>query len=83
VQHRKLGMAILSSLYYDLGVGLLIFVAIVHAALTVFSVYFGPLAKFPGPNLAAATLLYEFYYDVICKGQYTWKIKELHGRYGL
>jgi hypothetical protein len=27
--------------------------------------------------------LYEFYYDVICKGQYTWKIKELHGRYGL
>jgi hypothetical protein len=41
VQHKKLGMAIFSSLQYDLGVGLLIFVAIAHAALTVFSVYFG------------------------------------------
>lgn len=49
---------------------------------TIYSVYFGPLAKFPGPKLAATTLLYEFYYDLICKGQYTWKIKELHQEYG-
>jgi ornithine cyclodeaminase/alanine dehydrogenase-like protein (mu-crystallin family) len=40
-------------------------------------VYFGPLAKFPGPKLAAATLWYEFYYDVILKGRYSFKIKEL------
>jgi hypothetical protein len=49
----------------------------------VYSVYFGPLSKFPGPKLAAATLWYEFYYDVICQGNYTFKIKELHKKYGI
>lgn len=47
-----------------------------------YSVYFGPLAKFPGPKLAAATLWYEFYYDVIKMGRYTFKIKEMHEKYG-
>lgn len=52
------------------------------AGVIVYRLYFSPLAKFPGPKLAAATLLYEFYYDVICRGQYTFKIKELHEKYG-
>ncbi|KAI1208152.1 putative cytochrome P450 [Annulohypoxylon truncatum] len=41
-----------------------------------------PLAGFPGPKLAAATVLYEFYYDAIKKGQYTFQIQEMHGKYG-
>jgi hypothetical protein len=49
----------------------------------VYSVYFGPLSKFPGPKLAAAGLWYEFYYDVICQGNYSFKIKELHKKYGI
>jgi hypothetical protein len=49
----------------------------------VYSVYFGPLSIFPGPKLAAATLWYEFYYDVILQGNYTFKIKELHKKYGI
>ena len=44
--------------------------------------YLSPLAKFPGPKLAAATLWYEFYYDVIKRGKYTWQIAEMHSRYG-
>lgn len=48
-----------------------------------YSVFLGPLSKFPGPKLAAATLWYEFYYDVILKGRYTFKIKELHKQYGI
>jgi hypothetical protein len=56
---------------------------LVMGARTLYSVYFGPLAKFPGPKLAAATLWYEFYYDVILLGQYTFKIKELHRQYGM
>lgn len=48
-----------------------------------YSVYLGPLAKFPGPKLAAAALWYEFYYDVILFGQYIFKIKELHKQYGI
>ena len=43
---------------------------------------FHPLAKFPGPKLAAATQWYEFYYDCIQYGQYTFKIAEMHSKYG-
>lgn len=76
-------MTILSMSNYDLVVGALCLIAIAFAASTIYSVYFGPLSKCPGPKLAAATLLYEFYYDVILKGQYTYKIRELHQQYGL
>ena len=41
-----------------------------------------PLAKFPGPRLAALTRYYEAYYDVMQDGQYTFKIAELHRSYG-
>ena len=50
--------------------------------LAVYRLYFSPLAQFPGPKLAALTLWYEFYHDVIKRGRYTWKIGELHKRYG-
>lgn len=48
----------------------------------VYRLYLSPVAKFPGPKLAALTFWYEFYYDVIKRGQYTWKIQDLHRQYG-
>jgi hypothetical protein len=42
-----------------------------------------PLAKFPGPKLAAATFWYEFYYDVTRRGQYFREIEKMHKRYGM
>ena len=48
----------------------------------IYRLYFHPLAKFPGPKLAAATLWYEFYYDCILYGQYTFKIGRMHEKYG-
>lgn len=48
----------------------------------VYRLYFSPLASFPGPRLAALTLWYEYYYDGIKGGQYTFKLKELHQQYG-
>lgn len=50
--------------------------------LAVYRLFFHPLAKYPGPRLAALTQLYEFYHDVIRPGQYTWVIKSMHERYG-
>lgn len=41
-----------------------------------------PLYAIPGPKLAAATYLPEFYWDVIKFGRYTRKIKEMHVVYG-
>ncbi|KAL9084937.1 MAG: hypothetical protein Q9165_007803 [Trypethelium subeluteriae] len=41
-----------------------------------------PISRFPGPKLAALSFWYEFYYDVVKGGRYTWKIRELHDEYG-
>lgn len=51
-------------------------------ALAVYRLYLGPLAKFPGPRLAALSNWYEFYYDVLKDGDFTWQIKRLHMKYG-
>jgi len=47
-----------------------------------YRLYLSPISRFPGPRFAAATYLYEFYYDIILGGKYIWKIRELHERYG-
>ncbi|KAL4932039.1 cytochrome P450 [Aspergillus undulatus] len=53
-----------------------------NALLTIYRLYFHPLARFPGPKIAAATRWYEFYYDVIKAGSYVYKIDEMHKVYG-
>ncbi|KAI9778818.1 MAG: hypothetical protein M1839_007908 [Geoglossum umbratile] len=48
----------------------------------IYRLYFSPVAKFPGPKLAALTFWYEFYYDVVKRGRYTWEIGRMHQKYG-
>ncbi|RYP19935.1 hypothetical protein DL765_003083 [Monosporascus sp. GIB2] len=57
-------------------------VAIYFASLSIYRLFFHPLAKFPGPWLAAITRYYEAYYDIVQDGQYTFKIAQLHRKYG-
>lgn len=56
--------------------------AIHTLVLGIYRLFFSPLAKFPGPPLAAATGWYEFYYDVIQGGTFVHKIVDLHAHYG-
>lgn len=51
-------------------------------SLAFYRLFFHPLARFPGPRIAAVTRYYELYYDVLKGGMYVWKIKDLHERYG-
>ncbi|KAH3947888.1 hypothetical protein HBI56_189310 [Parastagonospora nodorum] len=41
-----------------------------------------PLVHFPGPKIAAASYLYEAYYDWWCVGRYGRVIKQMHDQYG-
>ncbi len=50
--------------------------------LVVRRLYFSPISHIPGPKLAAATFWYQFYYDVVLGGQYVWKVRELHEKFG-
>ncbi|PQE31548.1 Trichodiene oxygenase protein [Rutstroemia sp. NJR-2017a WRK4] len=50
--------------------------------LVLYRLYYHPLAQFPGPTLARATYAYEWYYDLVLGGQYTFKLRELHEKYG-
>lgn len=70
-------MAFLESLSY------VIAILIVWTTTTVvYRLFFHPLAKFPGPRLATATYCYEWYYD-LCRDGYTFKLKDLHRKYGM
>ena len=73
-------MNILSGAQVFISLGALLF--LYSVGLAVYRLYFHPLAKFPGPKLAALTLWYEAYYDLWKRGNYTFKIAELHKEYG-
>lgn len=63
--------------------GLAIAVLIIYVASTVvYRFYFHPLAHIPGPPLAITTYLYEWYYDLYLKGQFTFHLEALHKQYG-
>ncbi|KAH8887959.1 putative cytochrome P450 [Thozetella sp. PMI_491] len=66
----------------SIGLGVLAFSIVYGITLVLYRLIFSPIARFPGPRLAAATAWYEFYYDILKSGKYYKKINELHDIYG-
>lgn len=52
-------------------------------SLAIYRLFFSPIAKFPGPKLAAVTGWYEVYYDVVHKGKFLFEIEKMHDKYGM
>ncbi|BAE64654.1 cytochrome P450 [Aspergillus flavus] len=55
---------------------------IIRVLVIIYRLAWHPLARFPGPKFAAATSAYEFYFDAIKGGQYTFEIGHMHKKYG-
>jgi hypothetical protein len=51
--------------------------------LVVYRLIFSPLAVVPGPNIAALTGWYEFYWDCLKSGKYMFVVEEMHRKYGM
>ncbi|KAL3473218.1 cytochrome P450 [Aspergillus californicus] len=52
------------------------------ASIVIYRLYLSPIAHFPGPRLAALSVFYEFYWEAVRNGQFTFHIGELHKKYG-
>ena len=65
------------------GVAVLGISAFYVLSLVIYRLFFSPIAKFPGPKLAAVTSYYELYYDVVKKGKYIFEVEKMHDKYGM
>ncbi|KAM0133544.1 hypothetical protein ACHAPC_006871 [Botrytis cinerea] len=69
--------SILTPLYLIISLWLIYGIGLVAYRLTL-----SPIAKIPGPKIAAVTFWYEIYYDIWLGGTYYRKINEMHKKYG-
>ena len=66
---------------YEILIVCIVTLALVSGVLG-YRIYLHPISHVPGPPLAIATYLYEWYYDLYLNGQFTFRLEALHKRYG-
>jgi hypothetical protein len=80
--YYEIALKMVLSSKFELVVGAALAFTAYRIILIIYRLTFHPLAKFPGPKLAAATSLYEHYFDAIRGGVFLFEIERLHGIYG-
>ncbi|MCJ1281497.1 hypothetical protein MMC26_000817 [Xylographa opegraphella] len=80
---RSIVENLLSKLSFVIFAACILGILVMNTIVTVIHrLYFHPLAKVPGPKIAAATRGYEFWYQGLQHTKFPAKIKELHKQYG-
>jgi len=67
--------------YTDVIIWLALTTVLYLVGLGVYRLYLSPIAKIPGPKLAALTRYYELYFDAKSQ-RFPWEINRLHDVYG-
>ena len=65
----------------DIAAGIVALIFLYRALVIIYRLVISPLAKFPGPKLAAATSWYEAYFDLRSQN-FPDVLSDLHDRYG-
>ncbi|KAK6366824.1 hypothetical protein LTS17_010375 [Exophiala oligosperma] len=80
---KLLQYLLLSDIDLATSIGLFLTLCAVYLLIrTLYRLFFHPLQHIPGPKLAAASHIVEFYYDVIKGGQFIFEIERWHRKYG-
>ena len=67
---------------WDVAGGIVALIFLYRALVIIHRLFLSPLAKFPGPKLAAATSWYEAFFDLRSKN-FPDVLSDLHGKYGI
>lgn len=66
----------------DVAAGVAALILLYRAFVVIYRLFFSPLAKFPGPKLAAASSWYEAFFDLRSKN-FPDVLSSLHDKYGM
>ena len=69
-------------LFYGSIASAIVIFTLYRVSVILYRLFLHPLRKIPGPKFAAATTLYETYYDLVRGGTFTFKIRDLHRQHG-
>lgn len=82
IMHDLSSLIELKTCQLNLWSSILLAALVVAASQVTYNVHFHPLARYPGPKLAAASLWWQIWIEVVTGQSLSLKLVELHGKYG-